>query len=105
MLVSAQITCRLYNFMIVLYAFLAGLHTILVVLLVCLVLIQKSTRSKSLMNGGFAPRGSTDLITYITAVICALNFINTIVMSKVANSDAKNKIIQQAALAPARNPI
>ena len=75
-----------------LYAFLVGLHGVLVVLLAALVLMQPSARNKSVMSGGFAPRGSADLVTYITATIGALIFISNILLSRVTNTEVRSLI-------------
>jgi preprotein translocase subunit SecG len=77
---------------IVLYAFLVGLHGLLVVLLSALVLMQPSARNKSVMSGGFAPRGSADLVTYITAALGAMIFISNIMLSRVTNAEVRSSI-------------
>ncbi len=88
---------------VVLYALLVGLHGVLVVLLAALVLMQPSARNRSVMSGGFAPRGSADLITYITATIGVLIFINNIMLSRVTNAEVRN-LITGTIRAPATPP-
>ncbi|MDR0942150.1 MAG: preprotein translocase subunit SecG [Holosporales bacterium] len=80
---------------------LLALHVVVTILLILIVLIQKTEGGSSLFatsgsSGMFNARGTSNVLTKTTWVLASIFIINCIVMAKIASSniDSSNTIIQ-----------
>lgn len=82
------------------YSFLLVLHCVVTLLLVVLVLVQKSDGAGMALGGQVSgmmtPRGAANLLTRMTAVLATLFMVNCLLLSWVAVRSKQNRSVLAA---------